>query len=56
MKTEEENRFIDAVTISPGYSTLEWVLPNPPTFHTFEELAVMKQPPFVKPGELFGGH
>jgi len=29
--------------LSPGFSTLEWVWPSPPPFHTYEELPLVRE-------------
>jgi len=40
---EAQKAFWEGVTISPGYTTLEWVWPSPPPFHTYEELPMLKE-------------
>jgi len=38
---QEQRNFWDSVTISPGSSTLEWIWPFPPPFHTYNELPMI---------------
>jgi len=38
------NLFMEKFEISPGETTLEWVLTFPPNEHTFEELPIFKIP------------
>lgn len=46
-KKEDEDRFnqlLQGHYLSKGVFTLEWTHPSPPTWHTYEELAIIKLP------------
>ena len=46
-KHEEAHEKYD---VSIGSFTLEWLLPTPPPFHTFDELPIIKETPDYKYG------
>jgi len=45
----QQRQAAEKFNVSAGEYTLEWMLPSPTQFHTFEEPAIIKEPPSYQP-------